>query len=143
MPIRSAAPRVKSMTRPPAKGPRSLMRTTTARPFDIFSTLTRVPKGRLRCAAAKAEAFIFSPFAVRDPEPYQEALPHWLAASAWLPKETAVQIATAVVNGANRRVFIDPTQDFLSRDPHQVDASPWPLFGKRPRTLSRRGSFSG
>ena len=45
MPILAAAPRVRSITRPRMKGPRSLMRTTTERPLLRLSTRTRVPKG--------------------------------------------------------------------------------------------------
>ncbi len=79
MPSFWAAPRVRSITRPRTKGPRSLMRTTTERPLLRLSTLTRVPKGRLRWAAARAFAFILSPLAVLVPMLYHDALPHWAA----------------------------------------------------------------
>ena len=66
-PMTSAALCEMSMTRPPAKGPRSLTRTTTERPVRSFVTRRRVPKGRLRCAAVSALRLNVSPFAVRRP----------------------------------------------------------------------------
>ena len=71
-----AAPRDRSRKRPRTNGPRSLMRTTTARPFLGLVTRTLVPNGRLRCAAVSADGFIRSPDAVREWSAYQEARPH-------------------------------------------------------------------
>src|SRR5262249_19865887 len=45
-----------SMVRPRMNGPRSLMRTTTELPFDRLVTRTRVPNGRVRCAAVMPRA---------------------------------------------------------------------------------------
>src|SRR6058998_2667680 len=42
------------MMRSATDGPRSLMRTSTARPLPRFVTSTRVPSGRVRCAAVRA-----------------------------------------------------------------------------------------
>lgn len=44
----------RSITRPPAYGPRSLIRTTTERPLLLFVTRTFVPKGSVRWAAVSA-----------------------------------------------------------------------------------------
>jgi hypothetical protein len=66
MPMLWAAAFDRSMIRPPTKGPRSLMRTTTERPFDKFSTRTLVPNGSERCAAVSSLGFICSPLAVRE-----------------------------------------------------------------------------
>ena len=66
------------MIRPPAKGPRSLIVTTTLRPFLTWVTRTRVPKGRLRWAAVRAFMLKRAPLAVLrpwKPGPYQEATP--------------------------------------------------------------------
>ena len=71
-----AAPRDRSRKRPFTNGPRSLMRTTTARPFLGLVTRTLVPNGRLRCAAVSADGFMRSPDAVREWSAYQEARPH-------------------------------------------------------------------
>jgi hypothetical protein len=64
MPMLAAAAFDRSMILPPMKGPRSLMRTITDRPFERFSTKTRVPNGNDRCAAVSSSGFIRSPFAV-------------------------------------------------------------------------------
>ena len=48
MPRTPAAPLDRSMTRPPTKGPRSLMRTTTERPLPKWVTRTSVPNGSER-----------------------------------------------------------------------------------------------
>ncbi len=64
------------MTRPRTNGPRSLMRTTTERPFARFVTRARVPSGSERCAAVKPSASNRSPLAVRLPSrlaPYHDA----------------------------------------------------------------------
>src|SRR5215213_3644168 len=69
------------MTRPAAKGPRSLMRTTTERPVRVLVIRTREPKGKLLCAAVKARVLNRSPLAVfllLNPGPYQEAAPVWI-----------------------------------------------------------------
>ena len=52
MPIARAAPRVRSSVTPRVNGPRSLITTVTDLPFWGFVTVTRDPKGRVRCAAA-------------------------------------------------------------------------------------------
>ena len=67
-----------SISRPPWKGPRSLTRTTTLRPFSRLVTLTVTPKGSVRWAAVSAYMSYFSPPAVVRPWnllPYQEATP--------------------------------------------------------------------
>src|SRR6185312_9397632 len=80
MPMLAAAAFDKSMIRPPINGPRSLIRTTTDRPLDRFSTSTLVPKGNERCAAVSSLGFICSPFAVMFAgSEYQEAWPSWSA----------------------------------------------------------------
>ena len=71
----SAAAFDRSMMRPPTKGPRSLIRTTTERPLAIFSMRTLVPNGREPCAAVNAASSIFSPLAVGESRVYQEARP--------------------------------------------------------------------
>ena len=70
--------------RPPTNGPRSLMRTTTDRPFFRFSTFTLVPKGSERCAAVSAPGSQRSPEAVLEVREYQEARP--ISANALLLK---------------------------------------------------------
>ena len=60
------------------KGPRSLIFTMTERPLSRFVTRTRVPKGKLGCAAVKAFMSNTSPLAVCRPWkrlPYQDAIP--------------------------------------------------------------------
>ena len=72
-----AAPQERSIDRPPMNGPRSLMRTTTLRPLLRLVTRTRVPKGRVRWAAVRAEGLNGSPLAVglpAKPGPYHDAL---------------------------------------------------------------------
>src|SRR5215211_7306545 len=83
-PIASAEARDRSMIRPWAEGPRSLMRTMAERPVLRWVTLTRVPKGRERCAAVRLLVLKISPFAVRrpwKPGPYQDACPLWIGCS--------------------------------------------------------------
>src|SRR5215218_7155328 len=87
MPTASAAAFERSMTRPWAYGPRSLMRTTTDLPVRSLVTRTLVPNGRVLCAAVRALVLNRSPLAVFlpwKPGPYQEAAPVWigLASSA-------------------------------------------------------------
>ena len=77
-----AAAFVRSMRRPPTKGPRSLIRTTTSRPFLTFVTFTRVPNGSERCAAVMSFGSHGSPEAVIEVSAYQEALPVCAAASS-------------------------------------------------------------
>jgi hypothetical protein len=79
MPRTDAAALETSMIRPPTKGPRSLIRTTTERPLVRFSTSTLVPKGNERCAAVISLGFIISPHAVRECSAYQDACPTWSA----------------------------------------------------------------
>src|SRR5450631_2048257 len=50
MPIARAAPRVRSSVTPRVNGPRSLITTVTDLPFRGFVTVTRDPKGSVRCA---------------------------------------------------------------------------------------------
>ena len=52
MPMARAAPRVRSSVTPRVNGPRSLITTVTDLPFSGFVTVTRDPKGSVRCAAA-------------------------------------------------------------------------------------------
>ena len=79
MPRRSAAASLRSMMSWGLKGPRSLMRTVTSRPLLRLTTRTRLPKGRVLCAAVKAWRSKRSPLAVRRPchrlPPYQVASP--------------------------------------------------------------------
>src|SRR5262245_704834 len=79
MPRTDAAALEMSMIRPPTKGPRSLIRTTTERPLVRFSTSTLVPKGNERCAAVNSLGFIISPLAVRECSAYEDACPTWSA----------------------------------------------------------------
>jgi hypothetical protein len=67
MPIAFAAALERSITRPCTNGPRSLIRTTTARPVRPLVTRTLVPNGRLLWAAVSALVLKRSPFAVRRP----------------------------------------------------------------------------
>lgn len=75
MPIALADPFEMSMMRPLMNGPRSLTRTMTERPLRSFTTLRRVPKANVRCAAVRPFGLNRSPFAVLAPDPYQEAIP--------------------------------------------------------------------
>jgi hypothetical protein len=80
IPMLAAAALDRSMIRPPMKGPRSLIRTTTERPLARFWTSTFVPKGSERCAAVSSFGFISSPLAVLlDGNEYQDAWPSWSA----------------------------------------------------------------
>src|SRR5438552_13905747 len=68
------------MARPRTNGPRSLMRTTTERPFARFVTRARVPIGSERCAAVNSFASKRPPLAVRLPSklsPYHDATVTW------------------------------------------------------------------
>lgn len=65
MPSRVAAAGERSMIRPRTNGPRSSMRTITERPVSRSVTRTRVPNGRLRCAAIRLRDVSRSPSAVR------------------------------------------------------------------------------
>src|SRR3954454_10093218 len=81
MPTASAAAFERSITRPWAYGPRSLMRTTTDFPLCSLVTLTLVPNGRVLWAAVRSLVLKVSPIAVRlswKPGPYQEAAPVWI-----------------------------------------------------------------
>jgi hypothetical protein len=62
IPIARAAAGVRSMMRPRRKGPRSFMRTTTLHLLRLLVTRTRVPNGRVRCAAVKALGEARSPW---------------------------------------------------------------------------------
>src|SRR4029078_5880914 len=53
-PSNRAAPSERSMIRPLIKGPLSPIVTVTCRPFVRFFTVTRFPKGSVRCAATSA-----------------------------------------------------------------------------------------
>src|ERR1044072_8036036 len=75
IPSLRAAAFVRSITRPPTKGPRSLMRTTTDLPVFKFSTLTFVPNGNERCAAVIAPGSQRSPDAVLLVRVYHDARP--------------------------------------------------------------------
>lgn len=78
-PSRRAAARDRSMIRFPIQGPRSRIRTITDRPFRKFVTRTRVPSGRVRCAAIISCSLNGSPHAIRWPWlllPYQLAVPY-------------------------------------------------------------------
>src|ERR1700675_4979192 len=66
-PITRAAAGLKSITRPRTNGPRSVIRTTTARPFRLLTTVTLVPNGRVRWAAVMAPALMRAPLAVVPP----------------------------------------------------------------------------
>src|SRR5215212_9121271 len=81
MPTVSAAAFERSMTRPWAYGPRSLIRTTTDLPVRSLVTRTLVPNGRVLWAAVRSWVLKVSPFAVHlpwKPRPYQEAAPVWI-----------------------------------------------------------------
>ena len=64
MPTASAAAFERSITRPWAYGPRSLIRTTTDLPVCSFVTRTWVPKGRVLWAAVRSLVLNRSPLAV-------------------------------------------------------------------------------
>jgi hypothetical protein len=82
-----------------------LMRTTTERPFRLFTTRTRVPKGSVLCAAVSACVLNLSPFAVRrpwNPGPYQEARPERVGPAAKAepePQRTRARAAEAASFG--------------------------------------------
>src|SRR4051812_48555097 len=64
------------MIRPWVYGPRSLIRTTTLRPFRWFLTRTFVPIGSRRCAAVSRPGRDISPLAVFPPRyEYTDAIP--------------------------------------------------------------------
>ena len=67
MPRREAASRDKSITRTRFGGWRSLMVTTTLSPVSCIVTRTRVPSGRLECAAVSKVSLKTSPLLVRRP----------------------------------------------------------------------------
>ena len=68
MPIARAAPEDRSSTTPRVNGPRSFMTTVTDEPFCGFVTVTRDPKGSVRCAAVISPDESACPLAVRRPE---------------------------------------------------------------------------
>ena len=65
MPMTPAAALDKSMMRPAMYGPRSLIVTVTDRPFARCVTRTRVPNGRVLCAAVMAFGLNQPPEATR------------------------------------------------------------------------------
>ena len=67
IPITPAAAAVRSMMRPAMKGPRSLMRTSTERPFPRCVTRTRVPNASVLWAAVIALGSKCPPEATRCP----------------------------------------------------------------------------
>src|SRR6266567_3397864 len=86
------------MIRPGTIGPRSLIRTTTARRLRRFVTLTIVPKGREGCAAVRSYMLKGSPLAVGLPSkssPYHEAVPIWYARPLGLTPGIANEILSA------------------------------------------------
>src|SRR5829696_3889451 len=98
------------MTRPPTKGPRSLMRTTTERPVRSLVTRTREPKGKLLCAAVRARVLKRSPLAVFlpwKPGPYQDAPPLWidLASAPEKPAHTPPRTRAATARVFEARVI--------------------------------------
>jgi hypothetical protein len=64
-PTLDAAALDRSMMRPGTPGPRSLIFTTTDRPFFRFVTRTWLPNGSVRCAAVNSLSSKGSPLAVR------------------------------------------------------------------------------
>src|SRR5215831_16749417 len=66
-PSARAAAGVTSITRPPTKGPRSLIVTSTELPLFLLVTRTFVPKGSERCAAVNAPGLSRPPLLVREP----------------------------------------------------------------------------
>src|SRR4029079_12854295 len=68
MPIARAAPRDRSSVTPRVNGPRSLITTVTEFPFCGLLTVTRDPKGSVRCAAVYPLGWKGWPLAVRRPE---------------------------------------------------------------------------
>src|SRR5437868_11631216 len=94
------------MIRPGTIGPRSLIRTTTARRLRRFVTLTMVPKGREGCAAVRSYILKGSPLAVGLPSkssPYQEAVPTWYGRPFSLPMGMA-----SVILSATAILLVDP-----------------------------------
>src|SRR3954452_9225105 len=96
MPTASAAAFERSMTRPWAYGPRSLMRTTTERPVRSLVTRTLAPNGSVLWAAVRSLVLNRSPLAVRlpwKPGPYQEAAPLWIGLVSSAIAEVAPSVA--------------------------------------------------
>src|SRR5262245_5296796 len=115
------------MIRPAPNGPRSLMRTTTARWFLRFVTRTRVPKGNVRCAAVSARMSKPSPLAVGPPwwrGPYHVAIPRSPAgrppgAGARAPQPTRTSKSTRTLL---RTVRADIASSLLERGAPQLEA---------------------
>jgi hypothetical protein len=116
----SAAFRERSMIRPSIKGPRSLIRTSTLRPFLRFSTRTIVLKGRVRWAAVNDRISNFSPLAVLllwNFCPYQEASPVWKPVGIFgltfrpHPERLTMTTAQATIIAAQHRLgFLQHTE---------------------------------
>src|SRR3954470_3738781 len=75
IPSARALPRDKLSTDVRVEGPRSLMRTTTDRPFAWFTPRSRVPNGSVRWAAVSRFGSNISPLAVRPDCAYHVARP--------------------------------------------------------------------
>ena len=99
-----------SITRPRTCGPRSTIRTVTLRPLRRSVTRTRLPNGRVRCAAIMAFGSNFTPLAVRLPanlSPYHDALPHSCAIAP--PDAAATASATNTIHPP-ARMLISPSK---------------------------------
>jgi hypothetical protein len=89
-PIARAAPRDKSMSRLRVNGPRSLIITTVEAPVRGFVTFTRVPNGRLLCAAVTPSGRNAWPLAVCRPELYWVAFIEPVGQVPWVDPARAM-----------------------------------------------------
>src|SRR5919199_4579479 len=118
------------------------MRTTTERPVRLFTTRTRVPNGRVRCAAVSAFVLKVSPLAVRrpwKPGPYQEARPERVfpegsALREVGPTKHAVKARAAATARLGARIMISRlsrTSVVQSRNPGRLSTKD--VTSRRPR----------
>src|SRR5580700_3421765 len=116
-PMCCAAACDRSMLRPLTKGPRSLIRTTTARPLETLVTLTREPIGSEREAAVSSLGLNTSPLLVRRPlssAPYHDAVTTW-------DRGAAVNGAVGgAVEGGERIIVEHPVSNRLAMRAHRV-----------------------
>src|SRR6266446_966312 len=95
------------MTRRRLKGPRSLIRTTTERPFRLWVTRTNVPNGSVRCAAVNRAGWDASPLAVLPPLcEWTAARPDWETSSAGSAAEHTSAISKAASADSELRIIL-------------------------------------
>src|SRR5437879_7358677 len=95
------------MMRDLTNGPRSLIVTVTERPFCLFSTRTRVPQGKVLCAADRADSSSSPPQATLEPldRSYCEAIPASpFAAPVRAVIKDAIQMMMRIIVGLRRFV---------------------------------------